>query len=180
MMLKKWVKVVSVAAAILMVSACSSKHKMQDDLAVNDANSAYNDDAQASGLGDDNSVGDDGASKSGRRLSASHRVYHFDFDSSDVHEDDKEAIANHASRLSSKPGQRVIVEGHTDQRGSREYNIGLGERRARAVSKVLTENGVNRSQMRIVSYGAEKLASHDHNESGYQENRRAVLADIQR
>lgn len=178
MTLKKWVKIICITTSVLALAACSSKHKMQDDMAVNDANSAYNDDAQTSGLGDDQQVNDQ-APKT-RRLSASHRVYHFDYDSSNIREDDKQAIESHASRLSTKPGQRVIVEGHTDPRGSREYNIGLGERRAKAVSRVLSENGVTNTQMRIVSYGAEKRAAQERNETAYQEDRRAVLADVQR
>lgn len=160
------------------VTACSSKHK-QNDMAVNDANMAYSDDAQASGLGDDAQVGGDEGTNS-RRLSASHRVYHFDFDSSNVREDDKPAIETHAKRISSTPSKRVIIEGHTDPRGSREYNVGLGERRAKAVSRIMAENGVENSQMRIVSYGAEKRSSQERNENAYQEDRRAVLADVQR
>ena len=74
----------------------------------------------------------------------------------------------------------VLLEGHTDPRGSREYNIGLGERRAKAVAQVLTDKGVDPSQIRVVSYGAEKLATAGHSDSDYQLDRRVVLVYVQR
>lgn len=177
MKLKQWIKVVLVSGSVLMLAACATKHKSQDDLAINDANSAYSDDngAQSSGLGEESKFGDSASSK---LTQASNRVYYFDFDSNVVHDSDKPAIEANATKIASS-SKKAMIEGHTDPRGSREYNIGLGERRAKAVADILTANGVSRKQVRVVSYGAEKLASPGHSEADYQRDRRGVLIYLQ-
>ena len=75
---------------------------------------------------------------------------------------------------------RVILEGHTDPRGSREYNVALGERRANAVAEFMKEKGVNPEQIRVVSYGAQRLAAPGRTESDYQLDRRVVLVYSQK
>jgi peptidoglycan-associated lipoprotein len=167
-----WIKSALLVAALISVAACSS-HKKQDSSAINDANAAYG--ADASGMNGDERFGDEAG---GGRL-GSKKTYYFDFDSNIVHEEDRPAIEANADYLVSHPRVRIILEGHTDPRGSREYNIGLGERRAKAVAEILTAKGVRSSQIRIVSYGAEKLASPGRTESDYQLDRRVVLAHLQ-
>lgn len=170
MKLKKWIKAALISGSFVMLAACSS-HR-HDNGAIDAANSAYNSDgAQASGLGNESSFGDQG----GRGM-LSRRTYYFDYDSNVVHDADKPAILANANYLMAHPRVHVAVEGHTDPRGSREYNIGLGERRARSVAAILTGKGVNPAQIRVVSYGAEKLASPGHSEADYQQDRRVVLA----
>jgi peptidoglycan-associated lipoprotein len=181
MNLKKWIKVILVSSSIITLAACSSAHKNQDQSAVNEANAAYssNDGAQASGLGDESGFGDQ-ANGNGREKLLAKRVYYFDFDSNVVHDEDKPAIIANANYLAAHPKAKILLEGHTDPRGSREYNIGLGERRAKSVAELLTSKGVNPSQIRVVSYGAEKLAALGHDESAYQLDRRAVLVILKR
>ncbi len=174
-MLKHWAKWVFVGAAILTLTACSSARRPMDDSAVTDENAAYNSDAQSQGAGDDSNFND----AAGKR-NASGKVYYFDFDSNVVRSSDMPAISANARKLSAQPGMNVLLEGHTDPRGSREYNIGLGERRAKAVAQVLTDKGVDPSQIRVVSYGAEKLATAGHSDSDYQLDRRVVLVYVQR
>lgn len=103
------------------------------------------------------------------------RIYYFDFDSPVVHDQDKPAIFANADYLLTHPNSKIILEGHTDPRGSREYNIGLGERRAKSVAQILTAKGVSPEQIRIVSYGAQKLVSKDRNEAEYQKDRRGII-----
>ncbi len=181
MKLKKWAQVIAIACGIITLTACATRHKATDDAAINEANAAYNDNgaAQTTGLGDGSSGFGDAASGSRQRL-ASERVYYFDYDSNVVHEQDKPAITANARYLAAHPNAQVMVEGHTDPRGSREYNIGLGERRAKSVAEILAAKGSNRSQIRVVSYGAEKLASTGHTEADYQRDRRANLDYSQR
>jgi peptidoglycan-associated lipoprotein len=171
---KKNLKTLLVCGAIMVLAACSSTRKNYDEAAVDDANASYQDDARASGSGGEDGFNDQG----GRGGQLSKRVYYFDFDSNIVHDEDKPAILANADYLIAHSNKSVIVEGHTDPRGSREYNIGLGERRAQAVAHILTARGVNPAQIRVVSYGSQKLASMGHSEADYQQDRRAVIVTI--
>ncbi len=170
MNLSKWTKIVAIVMSMVALTACSSKHKNQGQ-AINDANDAYG--AQASGVGDQSGFGDH---QEGGRLASNGRVYYFDFDSANVRSEDHPAIAANASKMM-QTGAHVTLEGNTDPRGSREYNIALGERRAQAVAKIMKAKGVNPAQLNTVSYGAEKLASLGHSESDYQQDRRVVLVN---
>ena len=77
--------------------------------------------------------------------------------------------------LSSDRYLRVRVEGHADERGTREYNLALGERRANAVRAYLVAQGASRSQIEVISYGEEKPVNNSHNESGWAQNRRVEI-----
>ncbi|MBP9723059.1 MAG: peptidoglycan-associated lipoprotein Pal [Gammaproteobacteria bacterium] len=101
--------------------------------------------------------------------------YYFAYDSSELTSEAKTEISKHAKYLLEHPSVKVRVEGHTDERGSREYNVALGERRAKAVSGSLANEGVLGNQVAVVSYGEEKPAVQGHDESAYQWNRRAKL-----
>jgi peptidoglycan-associated lipoprotein len=103
------------------------------------------------------------------------RVFYFDFDSSTIHDGDMDGLKAHAAFLSQHPAARVQVNGHTDERGTREYNMALGERRAKAVAAFLTANGAKASQLDVVSYGKEKPAVEGHDEAAWAKNRRVEL-----
>lgn len=100
---------------------------------------------------------------------------YFDFDSSSVKAEYSEAIAAHAEELIDNPGVAVRLEGHTDERGSREYNIGLGERRAQAVRQAMLLQGVPRDQLSTVSYGEEQPAVTGDDEEAWAMNRRVEI-----
>lgn len=103
------------------------------------------------------------------------KIIYFMLDSSQVMEEFVPVIAEHAKSLKANPSQHVIIEGHTDERGSREYNVALGEQRAKTVAKMLVMQGVPESQVETVSYGEEKPVDAGHNESAWQVNRRAEI-----
>ena len=103
------------------------------------------------------------------------RVVYFDFDSSAIADAAMPMLQAHAAYLSSNGGSSITVEGHADERGTREYNIALGERRADAVRRVLMANGVSANQIKVVSYGEERPALLGHDESAWSKNRRAEL-----
>lgn len=105
----------------------------------------------------------------------SKRVIYFQYDSNDVLPEYVSIISAHAQYLTSHPQRSITLEGNTDERGTREYNIALGERRAQAVAKLLKVQGVSDSQVQTVSYGEEKPASPGHDEQAYQLNRRAEI-----
>ena len=103
------------------------------------------------------------------------RTIYFDFDSSDIRSDYNTLITAHARYLASNASIRIRIEGNTDERGSREYNIGLGERRAQAVRRALLLQGVAESQITTVSYGEERPAVTGHSEEAWSKNRRAEI-----
>jgi peptidoglycan-associated lipoprotein len=105
----------------------------------------------------------------------SKQTIYFMLDSSQVQQDYVPVVAAHSQYLLANPGQHVVLEGHGDERGSREYNIALGEQRAKAVASMMKVQGVNESQLEIVSYGEEKPAAFGHDESSWQLNRRVEL-----
>jgi peptidoglycan-associated lipoprotein len=100
---------------------------------------------------------------------------YFMLDSSQVQSDFVPVIAAHAQYLVAHPSQRVVMQGHGDERGSREYNIALGEQRAKSVANMMKVQGVSDGQLDIVSYGEEKPASLGHDEASWELNRRVEL-----
>jgi len=103
-----------------------------------------------------------------------HTVY-FDYDKSDIHPEDRDVIIAHAQYLVAHPNVKVVLEGHTDERGTREYNIALGERRAKAVSQLMQLQGVAKSQIDVVSFGEERPVALGHDESAWKQNRRVEI-----
>lgn len=103
-----------------------------------------------------------------------HSVY-FDFDKSLLKPEGQAVIANWAGYLTAHPTERVRIEGNCDERGTREYNIGLGERRANAVANALESKGVAASQVEVISYGKERPVATGHDEASWSQNRRADL-----
>jgi len=131
--------------------------------------------ANSYGLGDyDGYQGGPGGRSAEERFAQ--RTLYFGFDRFDVSEQDYDVLSAHANYLEAHPNKNIRIDGHTDQRGSREYNIALGERRAKSVANVLMSQGVSRHQIKIVSYGQEKPAAHGSTDSAYKLNRRAELA----
>jgi len=103
------------------------------------------------------------------------RIIYFDYDQSDISDDARATITAHATYLASRPDMRVVLEGHTDERGSREYNIGLGERRAQAVRRLILFQGVTDDQIETVSFGEERPAMDGSDESAWSQNRRVEI-----
>ena len=103
------------------------------------------------------------------------RTIYFDFDSSEIKPEYQEKILAHGAYLAEHPKASLVVEGHTDEKGTREYNIGLGERRAQAVRRLLLFQGAVDKQIQVVSYGEEKPAADGHDEMNYEQNRRAEI-----
>ena len=102
-------------------------------------------------------------------------IIYFDFDQSDLKPQYADLLARHANRLANNSATRVRLEGHADERGSREYNIGLGERRSQAVRRMLLIQGASTSQISTVSFGEERPAAFGSNEEAYALNRRVEI-----
>src|SRR5215475_13817061 len=163
-------------AAALTSTACGTKKPKAD---ASQSTEVGNNGADASGAGSDaanaGNVGadDDVAGPQGGLLAK--RVIYFDFDSSDIKGEGNDVVAAHAKYLASHTSTRVRLEGNTDDRGSREYNIGLGERRAQAVRRALMLQGASEGQLQTVSYGAERPAVQGSDESAWSKNRRVEI-----
>jgi peptidoglycan-associated lipoprotein len=102
-------------------------------------------------------------------------VIYFDFDKSEIKPEFADIITTNARNLTSHPALRLKLEGNTDERGTREYNIGLGERRAQAVRRALMLQGVAEMQLSTVSFGAERPAVEGDDEAAWAKNRRVEL-----
>ena len=103
-------------------------------------------------------------------------VVYFAFDSSEITAQAASVLNQHVSLLNSNPSSGVVVAGHTDERGSREYNMALGERRAQAARDYLAAQGVAANNIRVISYGEERPAAAGNAEDAYAQNRRAELS----
>ena len=167
--------IVLLAAAALTLGACASKGpKGQAPGASGGANAgaegagANNPNAGAGGGPEDEIAGPQAG------LLAT-RVIYFDFDSAEIKGQGTDVVAVHAKYLASHSSARVRLEGHTDDRGSREYNIGLGERRAQSVRRALLLQGAADAQISTVSYGEERPAVPGHDEAAWAKNRRVEI-----
>ncbi|MCE8024746.1 MULTISPECIES: peptidoglycan-associated lipoprotein Pal [Halomonadaceae] len=104
------------------------------------------------------------------------RTIYFDFDRDTIRSEFESVLVAHARYLRSNGNARVVLQGHTDERGTREYNMALGERRANSVKRFLEVQGVSPSQLQVVSYGEERLAVRGNGEDAHAQNRRVVFA----
>jgi len=107
------------------------------------------------------------------KLAGNVKTVYFDFDKSEIRSDARDALRNNAGVIGKGDGRSFTVEGHCDERGSTEYNLALGERRANAVKRYLVDLGVPSSRLRTVSFGEDRPAVQGHDESAWRYNRRA-------
>jgi peptidoglycan-associated lipoprotein len=105
------------------------------------------------------------------------RVVYFDFDSNVIKDEFRGVVEGNAKRLSADGARKVVIEGNTDERGGREYNLALGQRRAESVQKALVLLGANANQLEAVSFGKERPAVQGSNEEAWSKNRRAEIKD---
>ena len=175
----KLIQVLSVAMITLALAGCHkpSQVKPEGSTGAGDAG------AETSGLGSDQGAGSsstttDAGTAQQQALAAlkTRSVIYFEYDSSEIRSEYLDVVAAHAAYLVKYPTTKVRLEGHTDERGSREYNIGLGERRAQAVRRALASQGVADTQIAPVSYGEERPAVPGSDEAAYSQNRRVELA----
>ncbi len=165
-------KVLLLALAGLALAGCSSPTVPDPEMM--DATTADDSGADTDSYGDSNSGGGEEIVYDPSAGELSNIIY-FDFDSSEVRAMDTDTVARHAMQLSGNMRVNVRLEGHADERGSREYNIGLGERRSQAVRRLLLLQGVSAGQISTVSFGEERPAAEGSNESAYAQNRRVEI-----
>lgn len=152
-------------ASVLLFAACAKNH----------GGVLGGDGLSAHGLGDSLGFSGQEAGEMYTTKAPHNQIYLFAYDDSGLAEKYVESVHAQADYLKSHPGARVLIAGNTDERGSREYNIALGERRANTVADIMRMDGVSRQQMRVVSYGKERPAYIGHDEAAHAQNRRAEL-----
>jgi peptidoglycan-associated lipoprotein len=177
--MKRILSIALLMAGAVLLSGCPKKHNVIEPPAAG---------TQVPG----SNTGGEGASTSGRALDGNadaqgngmganatgplaRKVIYFDFDKSEIKPEFADVVAAHARNLSSHPTLKMKLEGNTDERGTREYNIGLGERRAQAVRRALMLQGVAESQLTTVSFGSERPAVEGDDEAAWAQNRRVEL-----
>jgi peptidoglycan-associated lipoprotein len=183
----KFSKLMSALMLAGLLAACSPDN-VKDDDAANDQQSQTQknaDGAQTGGLDGANSSG--GTALNAATVSyekaaindansvLAEKVIYFDFDSDQISADYQELIAHHGKYLASNPDMSVRLEGHADERGSREYNVALANRRAQSVRRLVLFQGVNADQISVISYGEEKPVALGHDDESWRLNRRVEL-----
>ncbi|HLD65090.1 MAG TPA: peptidoglycan-associated lipoprotein Pal [Pseudomonas sp.] len=159
----KFGKFAALALAMAVAVGCSSKSTDDAGQGATDPNAGYN----ANGSDVDGSLSEEAALRA-------ITTFYFEYDSADLKPEAMRALDVHAKDLKGN-GARVVLEGHTDERGTREYNMALGERRAKAVQRYLVLQGVSPAQSELVSYGEERAVATGNDEQSWAQNRRVEL-----
>lgn len=187
MQLKPYVRSLTIALSLAFIAGCSSTGGTQDGTSSGAGGVGSNGMGASTGAGGagtsgygsgqagSSSVGSGAGQMSDSRIPEVRTIY-FAFDSDTIRPEFQSVLQAHSRYLSANPGTSVILQGHTDERGTREYNLALGERRANAVKRYLDVQGVSPSQLEVVSYGEERPAVRGHTEQDYAQNRRVVFA----
>lgn len=178
---RRWSTTLSALAVVASLAACSSGVRL-DDVPVEDRSGGAVTPLTQGGAGagagavDPRGVsGVDVAGSDAAQPAGMARVIYFDYDSYEVRPDFAATLEAHARYLGANRTRRVALEGHTDERGGREYNLALGQRRAEAVRRSLSLLGVSEAQMEAVSFGEEKPAVTGFDEASFSRNRRVEL-----
>ncbi|HUS23482.1 MAG TPA: peptidoglycan-associated lipoprotein Pal [Candidatus Binatia bacterium] len=180
--MRNWTSLAATAAlcALVALGGCSSDKARQDSGSRSTGGSRSSTSGpygSGSGTGTDSS-GSGGTSAGGGAGSATapaQKVVFFELDSSDLKPDGQALVGQWAQYLSGNPNAKVRLEGHCDERGTREYNIALGERRANAVQQALTSQGVSAKQISVASFGEERPVALGHDEAAWSQNRRVEI-----
>lgn len=172
--------VVLIAWAMLSLAGCAGQGPWGKKYEPSSTTAANQSAAQSSGTKGERSGAQLGGAFKGSPLDnpkspLSKRTFYFDFNSSLVHASDRAIIVAHGRYLANHPNAHVKVEGNTDERGSREYNMALGERRAEAVAQILLLQGASKDQIQVISFGEEHPVALGHNEAAWRLNRRVNL-----
>ena len=165
---RSFVKLGLVASCVILFAACSKTPGSADGVGAEGGLSAH-------GLGPNGGFAGQEAGEMYTTQAPHNQIYLFAYDNSALENKYVASVNAQADYLKNHPGARVLIAGNTDERGSREYNVALGEHRANTVADIMRMAGVSRDQMRVVSYGKERPANLGHDEASHAQNRRVEL-----
>jgi len=171
--------ILTAVAAAFLAAGCASKGTKPDNpnaIAGGGVDSGISTNgADSNGLGNGSAIGANGASATAGMLDLSKFTVYFDYDQSELKPESSSVIDNFGKYLSASASAKVRLEGNTDERGSREYNVALGERRAQSVASALKAKGATAAQLSVISYGEERPAASGHDEAAWAQNRRVDI-----
>jgi peptidoglycan-associated lipoprotein len=168
-------KLVLLAGIVLLVAGCGSAVKL-DSTPVEDRSTGTSTASDSSAVAKSAVVPVDAGKSIQGAVPAVSRLVYFDYDSFVIKPEFQSLIETHAGFIKSDKSRKVVVEGHTDERGGREYNLALGQKRAESVRRAMGLLGVSDSQVEAVSFGKEKPAVQGNDESAWAKNRRAEIS----
>ena len=176
---------VAVAVSSVLLVACGGVLPEKDDAVASVEDRSATSQSANTGSGSTQAMPDRGSAFDGHPLDDPNgqlftKIVYFDFDSTELLDSDRAVIEAHAEYLAANPSAIVILEGHADERGTREYNIALGEGRSNSVRSLMSLLGAGQNQLRTVSYGEERPQDLGHDESAWSANRRVEFNYISR
>lgn len=180
--MKKVFKILMLVGLTSMTIACSTTNNKKSSDYANSSNysGAGQNGTSSMGLGEDANVNGENIggyciSDACRLKAPNNQIYFFDYDNSQLHDKYSASVNAQANYVVAHSSAKLLLTGNTDERGSREYNIALGNRRAIAVANALKNQGVKSSQVRVLSYGSEKPIASGHDEHSWSVNRNVQL-----
>jgi peptidoglycan-associated lipoprotein len=165
-------RVLGLAVLAFALAACGSNVRLDNDIPVSDRSATAVEGADSRAVAPIESTG----SPLGQAPAGLATLVYFDFDDYTIRPEFMQVVEGHARFLNADRQRRVVLEGHTDERGGREYNLALGQKRADAVRRALSVLGVSETQMESVSFGKEKPANMGSDEFAHSQNRRVELS----
>lgn len=181
-MMQPYTRLFAIAAMGALLVGCASEQPEEitepEVIEVDTGTGSETDTSTTTGVTDES--GYQGAELDDPNSLLSSRFVYFEFDKSDVRAEDRAVIEAHANYLQRNPGATLSLEGHADERGTREYNSALGERRAKAVRNLMSIQGGSGQQIRTVSWGEERPIDRGHDEAAWAQNRRVEIVYLTR
>ena len=171
------VKTLGLTLGAVLMTACASNGDLAEGEETQPLDAAVEENVETKGVEAQAVAGEqiDAAATEAQAALMETTVFYFDFDNTTIKSDSKNALIAHSQYLAANSSARVVLEGHADERGTVEYNLALGERRALSVSRFLQANGTAASQIETVSFGEERPALMGHSDSSWSKNRRVEI-----
>ena len=170
--LNQYIKASMLVISLFALGACSSTSEMEEEPSGADSSM---DNTSGASTGAGSNEGQLTQEQIRAQNALRETVFYFDFDVAEFQPADRETLTYHARDLAANSSKRVRLEGHADERGTREYNLALGERRANGILKYFIVNGAARSQIEVVSYGEERPSQAGQTDQAYSRNRRVEI-----
>ena len=181
--MKKWIIFLCLVVFVLAYAGCAEKHLTKSEGTASAQNESAIKQNEKPGMGGSLAKQEESAKQSigkeqttmepaASEITADLKDIHFDFDQYSIGQEDRKILSGHADYLLKNKKVKIVIEGNCDERGTTEYNLALGDRRAQEAKKFLVNSGVDQKRIKTISYGKERPLDPDHNEEAWAKNRR--------